>query len=73
MGVLVRNSDVFFYPGKVSADLVLSLFNTHATEFDPGLYWAMSLLLALWVWCWVLRIAIAIIKKTFGFEQRRPY
>lgn len=69
----VRNSDIFFYPGTVSADLVLSLFNTQAVEIDPELYWVMSLVLALLVWSWVWRISIAIIKKTFGFEQRRPY
>ena len=67
----MKNSDIFFYPGKVSADLVLSLFNTYAVEIDPGFYWAMSLLLAIWVWSWVGRIGIAIIKKIFGFEPRR--
>ena len=69
----MTNSEIFFYPGRLSASLILSLFDKTAFDFDPGLYWVMSLVLALLVWSWVWRIAIAIIKKTFGFESRRPY
>ncbi len=69
----MRNSDIFFYPGMVSAELVLSLFNMQGSEIDPGLFRVMSFFLTLFVWSWMWRIGIAIIKKSFGFEQRRPY
>ncbi len=69
----MRNSDIFFYPGMASAELVLSLFNMQGSEIDPGLFRVMSFFLALLVWSWMWRITMAIIKKTFGFEQRRQY
>jgi len=67
----MTRSQVFFAPGRWLIDFGLSLLNLSTLDVETGLYWLMSLIAACVFWAYVIKIVVAIIKKAFGFDQRR--
>ena len=70
---MTSNSELFFYPGRISVDFILTLLNTHPTNLDSGLYWFLSLIASVIIWSQIFSAATAVIKKIFGFGQRGRY
>jgi len=67
----MTNSQIFFYPGIVLANFILSLFDTSPLSMDQGIYWLMGFICSLTFWGFALNISIAMIKKAFGFGPPR--
>ena len=70
---MMSNSEIYFFPGKITTDFVLSILNMNVNSVNSDVYWIMSFFLALYFWSVVVRISIAAIKKATGFERRGRY
>lgn len=66
------HAQIFKAPGEAGAKFLLSLFDLTPSEIPHEVYLLGSVVLALYFWLIVLKIAIRILARLTGFEERRP-
>lgn len=69
----MNHSELFKYPGELALIFFCSLFDLNPSSIEPAFYSLLAIFLALVIWFWLLKIAVAIIKKTFGFGDGNRY
>ncbi|ODS24773.1 hypothetical protein AB835_01580 [Candidatus Endobugula sertula] len=69
----MTTSEIFFYPGILLTNLLLSIFEFAPSDVDPALHWVLSLIMSLLVWNTVFNAAVAMIKKAAGFGSNQGH
>lgn len=62
--------EIFQIPGDWALKLILAFFQVPTWKLEPGLASVFAFLISLLFWSWLLSVAIAIIKRHFGFGPR---